>query len=61
MAAVGIDPNDDIYPIAFGIVEVESLASWKWFLQTLKEDLGIDNCWYFVTSRIKSASTRILL
>ena len=55
MAAVGIDPNDDIYPIAFGIVEVESLASWKWFLQTLKEDLGIDNTipWTIMTDKQK--------
>lgn len=27
LTAVGIDPNDCIYPIAIGIVEVESLAS----------------------------------
>jgi hypothetical protein len=31
LTAVGIDPNDCIYPIAIGIVEVECLASWKWF------------------------------
>jgi hypothetical protein len=43
LTAVGIDPNDCIYPIAFAIVEVESLLTWKWFLQTLKEDLGIEN------------------
>ena len=55
MSVVGIDPNDDIYPIAFGIVEVESLASWKWFLQTLKEDLGIDNTipWTIMTDKQK--------
>ena len=28
LAAVGIDPNDCIYPIAMGVVEVESLATW---------------------------------
>jgi hypothetical protein len=32
LATVGIDPNDSIYPIAFVVVEVESKASWKWFL-----------------------------
>ena len=43
LTAVGIDPNDCIYPVAMGVVEVESLVTWKWFLQTLKDDLGIDN------------------
>jgi hypothetical protein len=43
LIAVGIDPNDCIYPIALAVVEVESLATWKWFLQTLKDDLGIIN------------------
>lgn len=33
LTAVGIDPNDCIYPIAFAVVEVESLVTWKWFLQ----------------------------
>ena len=44
LAAVGIDPNDSIYPIALVVVEIESKASWKWFLLTLKmDDLGIVN------------------
>jgi hypothetical protein len=43
LTTVGIDPNDCIYPIAYGVVEVECLESWRWFLQTLKEDLGIQN------------------
>ena len=45
-AAVGIDPNDSIYPIALVVVVVESKASWKWFLRILEKDaLGIvDTC-----------------
>jgi len=43
LTAVGMDPNDCIFPIAFAVVEVESLLSWKWFLQSLKDDLRIDN------------------
>jgi hypothetical protein len=55
LTAVGIDPNDCIYPIAIGIVEVECLASWKWFLQCLKDDLGIQNSypWTFMTDKQK--------
>jgi hypothetical protein len=43
LAAVGMDPNDCIYPVAFSIVEVEDTANWRWFLETLKKDLGIHN------------------
>ncbi|CAO2149444.1 unnamed protein product [Urochloa humidicola] len=55
LTAVGIDPNDCIFPIAIGIVEVESLITWKWFLETLKEDLGIDNTypWTIMTDKQK--------
>ena len=55
LTAVGIDPNDCIYPIAMGVVEVESLARWKWFLQTLKDDLGIDNTypWTIIADKQK--------
>ena len=58
LTAVGIDPNDCIYPIAMAVVEVESLCTWKWFLQTLKSDLGIDNTfpWTIMTDKQKVCS-----
>jgi hypothetical protein len=40
---VGIDGNDIIYPIAWGVTEVESTNSWKWFLTAFKNDLNIIN------------------
>ncbi|KAM0847811.1 hypothetical protein ACQ4PT_054781 [Festuca glaucescens] len=43
LTAVGIDPNDCIYPIAMAIVEVECYSSWLWFLSTFKNDLNIVN------------------
>jgi hypothetical protein len=43
LTAVGIDPNDCIYPVAFGLCEVECTSSWEWFLKNLKDDLNITN------------------
>ncbi|KAL4386245.1 hypothetical protein GQ457_09G023400 [Hibiscus cannabinus] len=43
LAAVGIDANDCIYPIAVAAVKAETRDSWCWFLQLLAEDLDIVN------------------
>ncbi|PWA66436.1 transposase, mutator type [Artemisia annua] len=39
--AVGIDPNHGTYPLAYAIVEAETLNSWSWFLTTLGDDLDL--------------------
>ena len=58
MTAVGIDPNDCIYPIAMAVVEVECKDSWLWFLNTLKSDLGIESTypWTVMTDKQKVIS-----
>ncbi|GJT87824.1 mutator type transposase [Tanacetum coccineum] len=55
LTAVGVDPNNGIYPLAYGIVETESRDSWTWFLQHLKEDLDLqDNSNFtFISDRQK--------
>src|SRR4051812_19017064 len=40
LAATGRDGNNNIYPIAFGIVDKEDTDSWTWFLSELKICLG---------------------
>ncbi|GKC10956.1 mutator type transposase [Tanacetum coccineum] len=42
LTAVGVDTNNGIYPVAYTIVKAESKASWCWFLNLLREDLGIE-------------------
>lgn len=40
LAAVGRDPNDQMLPIAYAVVEGENTNSWKWFMELLIKDLG---------------------
>ncbi|CAM0877022.1 unnamed protein product [Alopecurus aequalis] len=40
LAATGRDGNNNIYPIAFGVVAKEDTANWLWFLEQLKYALG---------------------
>ncbi|KAK8675898.1 hypothetical protein V6N13_033959 [Hibiscus sabdariffa] len=55
LAAVGMDANDSLYPLAFAIVEVESESSWCWFLERLMTDLELNNSHHisFMTDRQK--------
>lgn len=55
LVTVGIDTNDCIYPIAYATVESENFESWAWFLELLKEDLGINNShhWTFMSDKQK--------
>ncbi|XP_021770710.1 uncharacterized protein LOC110734890 [Chenopodium quinoa] len=40
LVAVGRDGNNQMFPIAWAVVEVESGDSWRWFLELLSQDLG---------------------
>ncbi|XP_060972459.1 uncharacterized protein LOC133038354 [Cannabis sativa] len=39
LVAVGIDPENAIYPIAYAICEKETTDSWTWFCELLNQDL----------------------
>ncbi|XP_022156660.1 uncharacterized protein LOC111023509 [Momordica charantia] len=44
LSASGVDANNHIYPIAFAIVDGETVASWVWFMTQIKRALaGVDN------------------
>ncbi|PKI43074.1 hypothetical protein CRG98_036553 [Punica granatum] len=40
LAAVSVDGNDGIFPVAFAIVDEETEENWHWFLQELKSALS---------------------
>nr|GMD36794.1 uncharacterized protein LOC109155208 [Ipomoea batatas] len=41
LSAVGIDANNNMYPITFTVVEGELKETWKWLLELLDGDLHI--------------------
>ena len=55
LVAVGIDANDNIYPIAYAVAELESKDSWCWFPQLLIEDFGpvSEYSWTFISDQQK--------
>ncbi|MBA0747688.1 hypothetical protein Gogos_004581, partial [Gossypium gossypioides] len=42
LTAVGIHANNQMFPIAWVVVEVECTDSWAWFLSLLSTDLGLE-------------------
>ncbi|KAE8659493.1 hypothetical protein F3Y22_tig00116962pilonHSYRG00536 [Hibiscus syriacus] len=55
LAAVGVDADDSIYPLAFAVVESENQSYWFWFLELLGNDLELNNSHIltFMTDRQK--------
>ncbi|CAN1278114.1 hypothetical protein LINPERPRIM_LOCUS16538 [Linum perenne] len=43
LAAVGKDGNNQVFPIAWAVVEGENRSSWTWFIRALTDDLGISD------------------
>ncbi|KAE8791176.1 hypothetical protein D1007_34369 [Hordeum vulgare] len=40
VSACAVDANNWIFPVAYGVLEVESIESWAWFFQHLKDLIG---------------------
>lgn len=55
LTAVGLDPNNIIFPIAYALVERETKDSWMWFLRLLDNDIGFENQdgWTFMCDKQK--------
>jgi transposase-like protein len=41
VAACAIDAHNWLFPVAYGVLEAKSEESWKWFLQNLRQVIGI--------------------
>ncbi|GJY24777.1 mutator type transposase [Tanacetum coccineum] len=55
LTAVGVDPNNGTYPLAYAVVETETKESWTWFLDCLGDDLQLarNSNFTFITDRQK--------
>ncbi|XP_041995750.1 uncharacterized protein LOC121745872 [Salvia splendens] len=55
LTAIGLDPNDQIFPIAFAVVRIENADTWNWFLGLLVQDMEImdSSKWTFISDRQK--------
>ncbi|XP_073126653.1 uncharacterized protein [Henckelia pumila] len=55
LSAVGLDPNNNIFPIAYAMVERETKDSWIWFLQLLDNDIVFEDqhAWTFMSDNKK--------
>ncbi|XP_057811787.1 uncharacterized protein LOC131026026 [Salvia miltiorrhiza] len=43
LCAIAKDGNNQMFPIAWAVVEVENESCWRWFLKILLEELGIED------------------
>ncbi|GJY66169.1 transposon protein, mutator sub-class [Tanacetum coccineum] len=55
LTAIGKDPNNQMFPVAWAIVEIESESSWTWFLKCLIVDIKTqdEDEWTFMSDKQK--------
>ncbi|KAK8916021.1 hypothetical protein KSP39_PZI023385 [Platanthera zijinensis] len=55
LCVVGVDGNNNMYPIAYAVVLKENTKSWKWFVSLLIDDLCIENSftWSIISDKQK--------
>jgi hypothetical protein len=42
LTAIGRDANNQVFPIAWAVVDVENKPNWTWFINLLRDDLDLD-------------------
>ncbi|XP_017635007.1 uncharacterized protein LOC108477073 [Gossypium arboreum] len=60
LTAVGRDANNQMFPIAWAVIEVECTDSWGWFLSLLSTDLGLEDGYGYTIISLEIAISDIL-
>ena len=58
-AASAVDGHNCLFPVAFGVLEVESEESWDWFLQQLRNIIGTPSGLVIHTDACKGLETAV--
>ena len=58
-AASAVDGHNWLFPVAFGVLEVESEESWVWFLQQLRNIIGTPSGLVIHTDACKVLETAV--
>ena len=53
LVAMGKDGNNQLFPIAWAIVQKETSETWTWFIDLLKSNLGLVDGLGWVVSDMK--------
>ncbi|XP_021847076.2 uncharacterized protein [Spinacia oleracea] len=63
LTAVGIDGNNEIFVLAYGIVDTESCDSWTHFMRCLRQMFEQEGCnkddWTFISDRMKGVDLAV--
>lgn len=53
LTTIGIDPNNQIFFVAYAVVKIESKVNWSWFIDLLISDLDVVNTcgWTFIIDK----------
>ena len=41
LTAIGRDANNQVYPIAWAVVDVENKPNWTWFIELLRDSVDL--------------------
>ncbi|XP_010677704.2 uncharacterized protein LOC104893303 [Beta vulgaris subsp. vulgaris] len=63
LSALGVDGNNEIFLIAYGIVDTESLESWEYFFRNLRICFEKEGCtkddWCFISDRMRGVDAAV--